>query len=65
MKDRAPKPLHDLLLAPVWVLAPQGSSFQSADRLNASERELRPPLQRHLTKSFDLLGMKAAFDKHV
>src|SRR2546423_907743 len=65
MKDRPPKRLHDLLLAPVWMLAPQSSSLQSAHRLDETERDLRPALERHLAKSFDLLGMKAAFDKHI
>jgi hypothetical protein len=65
MKDKLPKRIRDPFLTPIWMLAPQGSGFQSPYRPNESERKLRPPLERHLAKSLDLLGMKAAFDEHI
>jgi hypothetical protein len=60
-----PKRFRDLFIGPVRMLIPQRSLFQSAHRPDKPERDLRSSLERHFAKSFDLLGMKAAFDEHT
>jgi hypothetical protein len=45
MEDEPPKRLHDLFLAPIWVLASQGGGFKSPHRADQPQRNFCPTLE--------------------
>ena len=47
------------------MFGPNHRFTQLDHALYRSQGQLKPALQRHLAKSFDLLGMEAAFDEHI